>query len=123
MAKREGQKTPESIADEIASWWESAAYDIAMTKPWLQPWADDKTVRWHARMVKNGCTDLVGAYADEVFDDPEVARDFMGDRLCDAAGDDDDLHDAAVEELSKRFTRFTGPMIWDELRRKKVSDE
>ena len=105
----------EQIAQEIHSRFGSACTDIAYEKPWEDSW-NKKAVAWAKKARRNGCRDLQGAYADVLYNDTDMARDFLGDWLCDAAGNDDVLHDQAVEALQKLMS-WLPASVFTELRR------
>ena len=44
-------------------------------------WAEDDAKKILDRMVKDGVTDLEGALADHIYDDPAFLRDIIGDHI------------------------------------------
>lgn len=103
------------IAREAVNQFGSACQDIAFGKPWEESW-NKEAAAWLKQAKKDGVRDLQGAYADVLFCDPDVALDFLGDSLCAKCGDDDALHDQAVEEL-RDCLRGMPTKLFVELRR------
>ena len=110
--------TPAQIAAEALDFFGSACSDIAYERPWEDSFHDD-AVRWAKQARANGCQDLPGAYADVLYTDASMAEDFLGDRLCDECGDDDELHDAVVDALSRGMP-WMPESLFESLRRKKI---
>ena len=70
---------------------------------------DDKAVAFFKDAKKRGVSDLGGAYADHMYNDPDTVSDLMGDKIYDAAGGKKEgqieIHDA-LQELYGQHTHW-----------------
>ncbi len=107
-----------TIAAEALDFFGTACQEIAFGEPWEGGW-DKKAEAWVKQAREAGCEDLPGAYADVLYNDPDTAMDFIGDRLCDECGDDDELYEAVVDALSRGMP-WMPESLFKNLRRKKV---
>ena len=112
-------KDPKQVAAELAGFFGDACADMAYQNPWKY---DDKAEAWRRNAVMNGCQDLPGAYADYLYNDPDLASDLLGDRLYDECQDDDAFHFEAVEALREQM-RWMPASLFDGLHRKPVDSK
>jgi len=113
-------KDARQIAAELGDFFGTACQDIAYQRPW--DYMDDAAQKWAITARANGCRDLPGAYADHLYNDPDLASDLLGDRLYDACGDDDELHDACVDALQRDMDWMPGS-LFESLRRKPIDTQ
>jgi hypothetical protein len=108
----------EKIAREVRSHLETAVGEVASDM--LSPgsgFLDDKWKKRINKAKKNGCRDIMGWLADELFNDPDTISDFMGDRIYEATNGNDADYNKVLDVLSTNA--FPGmKKACDSLRRK-----
>jgi len=89
-------------AREIKSWVESAAYDGAcsIVADFKQGVLDEETKSKIQKLKDDGVTDLIGAHADQLYNDPDFLEDMLGDSVYDSANTGAGRL-ATIDELSK----------------------
>jgi hypothetical protein len=86
-------------AKEIANWVGNAVGDIAYDqyKMWEEYGDFNPALK---KLKEDGVTDIAGAYADILYNDPDTLGDLMGDRVCDAVGwEDTEARAKFIDEL------------------------
>jgi hypothetical protein len=105
MAK--AQRSPgdrlQAIASEVLSYLQDAVGDIASDM--LRPASGFRDDAWDKRIKqakKNGCQDLQGWLADELYNDADTLQDLLGDRIFEAVNRDEALFQKVLDLLSER---------------------
>jgi hypothetical protein len=89
-----------TIANNIATFVEDTIADMAHDQ--VSMWENGEPNETFSEMEADGIIDIAGAYADHLYNDPEVLADIMGDRVFYSAGwDSPSTYEPLLDELSK----------------------
>ena len=101
IGRKEIEEKTDNAASEVISWIENACGDMAFDYEQCPDIFDDETHRKVEKAKKAGVQDVAGWLADEYYDDEDLLRDMMGDRI----------HDEAVKIVGADFLTQSIVMI------------
>jgi hypothetical protein len=97
------EKQIKNAANNVSNFLEDAVGDMASDMcSSSSGFLDDKWSKHIKKLKKNGCGDIMGALADDLYNDPDTLQDLMGDRIHDEVKGNDEDYLKVLDEMDKR---------------------